>query len=333
MPKRVNFYRKGSFSDEEKPLAERLTGFLRLGHAYSITEESRRAFDFGCRNPACGCTYHWRKAVHGKENTDFRAETFAKNPSSSHVEGCHFDYERIARENHEYVFLKDGLFHLRVLFPLGGARVDRYPMRGYLTREQIRSAAENSDKKGVSSLHEMTRFIEKNFGSLESPALEDLVLYYQGQSMPWHDVFIPSDEYGRFFHDAAQKDENGNSPPRLIAVRVRHENGVTSKGHPKFVCEVQKDRENGCPSGVRPIVSVDHYESGAVAAMREAAESDRVVLIGSRPFSPVNNYAVKNVYLHVHQASQISGLSDDYWHLENTPKGQKLLFPLDELTN
>ena len=287
--------------------------FLGVLHAASVTSATRYDKAYKCLDAACSCSFHWRRAVDAKENTEKRAETFAKNPSSSHAPDCRYDFERIAKESNDLAFYKDGKFHLRVLFPIGSSSADRYPMRGDLSMRQVRAAHANVDKVGLSSIRDIVKFIEKRIGTLEDDGLDDLVLYYQGQSLDWEDAWVASDNYSKLIGKAFSKDRLGRSKAGFVVIKPTHEIAPSPKGSRKFVCESQYAQPGYKTLSVKPIVTCETDEVAKI--VENAVSLQQPILMAARPFVPETKANVSDplVYLHAHESRQLSVLSPDYW--------------------
>lgn len=301
--------------------------YLGVLHASRVTPATRYSKGYRCLDSACDCSFHWRRAVDAKENTEHRAATFAKNPSSAHAPDCRYDFERIASENPEQTFYKGGQFHLRILFPLGSSKYDRFPMRpGYLRSRQIRAAHANVDKVGAPSVKEAVRFLEKQFGSLEDPGLGNLVLYYQGQSYDWEDTFVASDEYKKLIDKASKTDGLDRRDVALSVVRPIHEISPSQKGSRRFVCEPQYAKANYNTLDVKPILTCETPE--IAEKVTEVMSKGQPLLVASRPFMPGTQRlgAPVQVYLHVHEPRQLSEISNDYWRIVPGTRHQADLF-------
>ncbi len=292
-------------------------------------ESTRYSHEYRCLEKACGCRFHWRRAVRAKENTEFRPATFVKNKSSEHRVGCHYDYSAFAEQHRDVAFLEHDYINLRIQFPLGGARSDLYPWeKGMLTQKQIAAARNNIDKRGFKTLRELVDFIEDHRSGLEDPSMADVNLYYQGLKLAWNDLWVASDNYKKLLLKAQEKDESEKSAPTLTVVKPDHEIEPNAKGKRRIVCRPQYAKPNYKTLQVKPIlVCSDDY---MVAALNRVAEKEGSLLVASRPFM-VDQRRTSDVliYLSVPEISQLSQVKSDYWRRVSGPRHQ-LSLPLDE---
>jgi hypothetical protein len=308
-----------------------LVGFL---EAASVTEETRRAYEYECRFDACSCKMHWRRAVHGKGNTEPLPPTFVKNPSSAHRSGCPGDIESIHRENVEYTTIKNGQIHIRVNFPLGSARVDRYPQRGYLTDAQLKAARDQREVQPFGSLGALAKFLEKNFGDLETEAAADVVVHYQGREVEWGKLFKGSNLYDRLYlrsQNHKHSDQGKDTPPIVTVVRPISELEPTDKGNRRFECEEQKVKIDGRKCRVVPVIVCDHHNKLVAVAVEEHMEKGAEMLVSARPFHPglmskPAQFGELRVSMFIHTPEQIALTAPKYWHPAQPPSAQMDLF-------
>jgi hypothetical protein len=304
--------------------------FERVVRAGELPESARRQHKFKCLDAGCSAAFHLVKGHRRKENTEPIAPTFARDPGSRHREGCRYDYDVIASHHRYQAFIRDEKLFLRVNFPLGGKPTDRHPERGGLTGAQIRAAERNTSKQPVASLQVLTRLLGKEFGSLQSEALENLVLDYQGHSYAWPDVFTDSDSYARLHQEAAKKEDERKG--LLIAVKPLNEIPRNDKGKMKFACEPQNIVVGGRHEIIRPVLVFENDE------LAKDMKAGKTMLVATRPFIPDRVLAKSNppggnvsVYLYVHDKSQITPVPESTWRkpiLGPTPEpgGQLPLF-------
>ncbi|MFA5592976.1 MAG: hypothetical protein WC989_06660 [Micavibrio sp.] len=300
--------------------------FIGFKHADGFNEAVRYAYDLRCPEQGCDCSVHWRKQVHAKENTDIRPATFVKNRSSSHAAGCFQDYERIARENSAYTFFKDGAFHVRINFPLGTSNRDRFPMRGYLTEQQIAAANDRKDIKPFSTLKELVRFIEKNLGELDGPDLPDLVMNYQGHKAKFDGKMIGNMAYAKLYGITTLEDRHKNTAVTLSIVRPAHEIKRNENGKRRFVCASQPVEIFKRAHRISPVIVA--YDDAIAEDIAAAAKKKEILCVVTRPFSPgwKPGHRETSVYLNVAQAAQYTRIDEKYWR-----KPQLELFPERDL--
>jgi hypothetical protein len=286
--------------------------FERVVHAGDMPEAERHRHHFKCLNDKCSAAFHLVRGHRRKENTETVDATFARNPGSKHSGGCQYDFESIASHNQYQSFVQDDKLFLRINFPLGGRYVDRHPERGGLTREQRAAADRKTGKKPVAALAVLTHFLEKQFGSLQSEALEDLVLDYQGRSYPWPDVFTDADSYARL-HSEAAKDEL-EKKGLLVAVKPLHEASLSGKGKRRFLCESQMVTIGGRREIIRPVIVCENDE------VANEIRKGRTMLVASRPFIPDHVLSQDlpadskvHVTLYVHDKGQIAPVPESTW--------------------
>lgn len=295
--------------------------FLKTIHASTVTEESRYAHDYCCMDPECGARFHWRKETVKRENTKTLPPTFVRNASTSHKKGCAYDYEYKARHNSGLTFYEDGFYHLRINFPLGGAWEDRNMAQSALTGEQRRVAKGRSHYKGLSDMRSVVAFLEKEFGSLESPALENLVLHYQGHDYKWTDMFVRADDYKRSFNAAAQNaaDDYRTRQRQIMVVKPLKTLPKNSKGKWRFGCEVQAADTYGKKRNIQPILVVDN--SFAATLIDEIMRDKGVMLMAAAPFIPPSALEEKRsgpkaqtpCYYNIIKPSQFARINPRYW--------------------
>lgn len=309
------------------------TGILRgLLDARSVTEETRRAYVYQCRYNACDCTMHWRKAVHGKGNTQPVPPTFVKNRASDHKDKCPGDLERIHRENINYTTLKDGQIHVRVNFPLGSSNVDRHPLGGYLSDEIMQAAKNDRIIRPFGSLSSLAKFFEKNFGGLESEAARDVIIHYQGQSVEWSKLFKGSDRYEKLYirsQNHTYSDAGKETPPIVTVVRPYKEISPNREGKRRFECEEQEVVVDGRKQRIVPVIVCSRSEPTLASTMHTHMEARDNVLVTARPFHPglvsrPAQYGQLRISLLVHKLEQLTMVEPKYWH----PSYQKV----DQLT-
>lgn len=298
--------------------------FVGKQRAPEKSEAERHSHDYSCLNPACSCSYHFRRAVRVKENTEYRPATFVKNRNSKHVIGCSYDYSAFAETHRDIVFYDEGSLHFRIQFPLGAHRSDQRPWeKGVLSENQIRAAHNNIDKRGFASLRAFVDFIEKKFeGGLNDPAMEDIYLYYQGQSYDWNDLWIPSNNYSAFLDKARQVDEEFRSVPVFSVVKPDHLGKPTEKGRPKIICRPQYAKDGFKNLSIKPVIVCG--DETMARHFQTIAEKEGTVMIASRPFLPEKQHGSDTLlYLKTPQISQLAQVNpDEYWHRIPGPRHQ-----------
>lgn len=289
-------------------------GFVKVLHASSVSENTRHAHDYRCRDAACEAKLHWVKAHPRRENTRLVPPTFARNPGSAHKEGCSYDYEYKARHHDGLTFYENGLFHLRINFSLGASWADKNPERGDLSAEQRRVAKNRSGYKGVPNMQDLVRFLEKEFGSLESPALENLVLHYQGKDYAWDDVFVPSDQYTKSFNDAANA--RGWRSKAITVLKPTHEIQSNKNGKRRFVCETQYAHTGKKRELLKPVIVCDNESAASV--VEQSMTRGKAMIVAAAPFitkDTLNQPRRRDLpcYFNVINHNQMTEVRDDYW--------------------
>ena len=288
--------------------------------AEQIREETRRAYAYYCLNTACGCRYHWRRAVHKHENTEMLPPTFVKNPSSSHIQGCRFDFARIQRENHHYTFLdSQGDLHIRINFPIGGSPRDIDPGSGQLSADRLHAARCEDHFTGVADMKALVGMIEHNFGVLDDTSLDNLYIHYQGASYRWPRLFVDSDEYDVLAKAGQERGNDGLTPPRLCVVAPSHEIKPNKNGHYRFACTTRPIHR---AFQVQPVLAVHKDTSALYAEVQAAMQDGRPLLVAGRPFSAPQRGSRHNCYLFIRQASQVTPIATDYWKPVLQRRGQ-----------
>ncbi len=298
------------------------TGEESVLNAKDLESSQRYDFKLCCLDEGCPKTYHWRKGYKNKENTAEVAPTFVENhKSEDHNPDCRWDFVKIASKRKDITFYENGYYHLRVNFPLGGSVSDMFPRTGRLTKEQHRVAENNTHLKGLSSMEEVVKFLEKEFGSIEAEELENLKLHYQGPDYIWSDVYAASDDYGAMV-DVPSDPGTGNIDARLSVVRVSHETKENDKGKRRFVCEWQQGVVRDKVDKIRPTIVCANEE--VAQAFEGLSQHGGVALVSARPFVPPNFFEKKKwerdavpVSLYVTQTDQITELdAHEYWRYQ-----------------
>jgi hypothetical protein len=288
--------------------------FEKAVRASDLPESERHRHNFKCLDPDCGASFHLVKGHRRKENTEVVEPTFARNPGSRHRDGCRFDFDAIAHQHRYQTFVRDDKLFLRINFPLGGMASDRHPdYPGLLSGAQKRAADQNTDKKPVASLQALARFLEKEFGTLQSDALEDLVLDYQGRPYPWAEAFTDADAYDRLYREGMKPEGQRNG--LLVAVRPVQAAGFNANGKPKFLCEPHDVIINGLDEAIRPIIVCENDEIAREITLGQP------LLIATRPhlsaFAQARELVPNDrigVTLYVHDRSQIAAVPDSVLH-------------------
>lgn len=297
--------------------------------AAALGEENRREHEYLCPEVGCSCKVHWRKATRINGNTETRPPVFVKNPSSFHKINCPQDYERIARENHHYTTLIDGQFHVKVNFPLGGDGADRRPS-AYLSEAALKDAEKTRHIRPFSSAYDLTRFIHQKLGGLSGDQASDLHLHYQGKSAPWSRVFIPSTEYQRLYARGISnfntKEIPGRSQSAITIVKIEREIEPNDKGKRRFICSSQTIVENGKNVEASPVVVINGKGDALPNKLEWAAKEGLPVAIASKPFCTGARYGKTDIYLSIHDVSQISQVAETYWQQKYRPMKQLSLF-------
>ena len=293
-----------------------LPGYKKIRAAADITDSERDVYDFRCLDESCGAEFHLRRRSWPLETTKEVSATFARNPSSKHKPGCDYDYENKVSRHSSVSFFKNDAYHVRINFPLGSSYSDLYPERGRLTVAQKAAAQGNADKMAVRSTAAFVSLLEKEFGSIENAALENLVLHYQGRSYGWPGTFVASDEYTRIFNAAA---DNKSDVTQGIFCVVRPELEISSskKGKRRFACTELPVLANGQNAKLRPVIVCE------TNLLAQGIKTNKTMLLAARPFVSPNvlkdddllrGYGPIPVYLYVADQTQMTVIEDKYWN-------------------
>lgn len=300
--------------------------FEKVRNAADIEERERYAHEYRCLNPVCTATFHFRRAASPLENTAGRAASFVHNSNSPHVKECDYDYENKATRHRRETFFKDGLFHLRANFPLGSdPQRDTYPGRARLSAAQRGRAEKNVDKKGVGTLSAAVKLIESEFTSLESAALENLVLYYQGKKYEWNNIFTAADRYEKIF-DAITRPQMDETQPLLTVVMPEREINRSPKDKRRITCRAQGISVNGHDMKIQPVLVF------GTDRMADNISIGETFLAAGRPYIPQKLLQQAELpyasgipaYFYIHDERQIARIDDKYWR--NRPVVQMKLF-------
>lgn len=293
--------------------------FIKILHADEVTPEQRYAHHYACLDMGCSQSYHWRKSFRQDGNKIQIPATFVENHSSSHNKGCRYDFEKIAARHREIAFFQDGEFHLRINFPMGGAYSDMNVPRVPIDVKRLKSYWENTRPSyvGLNSMRALSEFLEKEFGSLESPQTDILKLHYQGKIYAWNDVYAASDHYENIINVPKSALDKLNES-RLTIVRLSHEINPNDKGKRRFACEPQDARITGRLQKIQPVVVSASHEITDV--FRQMCEAHTTALIAARPFSATRKKAgefipakTNPVTLYVASMDQVAPISQSYW--------------------
>lgn len=285
-------------------------------------------FNFLCpAYPDCSARYHRVAGYDREQNTESVKPFWRKDPSSRHEPGCDYDLERKASKHRELTFFADGLYHLRINFPLGSAPGRDLYVRGHLTEKQRAAARKNADKQAAPSIEKMVRFLEKEFGSLEDDRLDELVLYYQGETQKWNDLFIGSGEYRKLLDKATRRDRKldafGIRPIGIIVVKPSNRSDKSDKDKSRIYCEQQDIKlRNKSTIAVTPRIILEDD------SLRDKIATDRPMLVSARPFYPPEHRGRLRhrlitgeklpdnitIDLYIARANQVSPVRSDYWH-------------------
>ena len=286
-----------------------------IKHAEEITPPLRYAFRFACLSEDCEKTYHWRNKQRREGNAVRARETFVENHKSEHKPGCRYDFEKIASRHRDVAFYQNGAFHLRVNFPLGGARADIDTPYRRLTPAYI-TAVSNKDapmKPGLSSLPNLTAFLEKEFGSLEAEQTDILKLQYQGRDYLWNRMFVPSDGYEGLLRVPMEAISH-LTESRLAVVKILHESEPNAKGKRRFSCQAQDAKLDGRIRSVRPTIVCENDDLASTCS--EMMLRDQAVVVAARPYTQEAGYRWREipVALYIRETSQLAQVSaDKYW--------------------
>jgi hypothetical protein len=305
--------------------------------AIDITSNLRNKFNFACLNPNCDKGYlHIEKYSRKGHITGVKAH-FKEDLTSEHVEGCAWDFQKAKSKSRPVIFEKDGHFHIRLNFPLGGHSNDNHLSTARINAAK-RTAADNLfNMPSQNSMENLVKFIEKKFGSLEAEETSRLKLYYQGEQYAWNDIFIASDNYTA--HDQTTPPETdpvtGNIPAKRTVVQILGETKQNAKDKRRFLCQWQQSDINGKADTVRPIITCE-TDAIADAIAQNLHEGANTMLIAARPFVRDDVNAKPKLYrsdqgiakkdygvtLYVKNAKQITAINEDqYWR--DNPKRQK----------
>lgn len=312
--------------------------------ADEVTEKTRRSLADLYNYTCLGCDtahYHWRKKTRRNGNTETLRETFVRNRGTQHEDGCAYDYFEFARDNPDNVYIKDGLLHIRINFPLGNAYKDLYPPRKDFEVPQHYGSAPKIKKEPIDSLRKLVDLLEKRFGSLEDHALEDVLLDYQGQTYHWQDLFVPSDRYARVYKACHEKSpDDRESHPVFVVVKPLSEIAPNAAGKRRFVCEAQyasTDKHKNLE--VKPILVCDDDETSThirriIERRKNGWNKDEVqagldtVMVAARPYVlDAHRHSQVNAYLTIMHQSQIARLpTKQYWRLIPGKRHQLSIF-------
>jgi hypothetical protein len=289
------------------------------------TKAERYSHTFNCLNPKCEATYHWRKAVDGKENTGQHQapKTFVHNYKHPHTEpNCRYDYKNFARQHRQVEIDKNDILNLRISFPIGGALADLRPdLPGMLSHAQKQVANDNISKQGFNSLRKLVDFIDSKMGGLSDPILSDVVLSYQGLKNNWDDLWTPASEYSNFLVRSQELDIQKRTAPVLALVKPERKGGLTRTGKTKFICQTEYTQFESKEVAVKPILVL--FDNNMTSHFEQVARKSEPVLVASRPMQVVNRRnGVRNIYLSVVSTNQLARVDKENWRSIPHPSKQ-----------
>ncbi len=297
--------------------------FVGRQSADNKSEATRYSHNYLCLNKACDCTFHFRRAVRVKENTDHRPPTFVKNRSSKHQTDCPYDYSAFAEKHRDVISFDNDSLHFRIQFPLGGHAFDQRPWeKGALTQAQIKAAHNNIDKRGFATLREFVDFIENKFdGGLNDPVMQDVYLSYQGESFKWNDLWISSDNYIGLLKKAKDVDQKYRSHPVFSVIKPDH--ATRSEGLPKIVCRPQYAKKGYKTLSIKPVIICK--DNIMAEHFLKIAQKEGNVLVASRPFIPEKQYGNDTIlYFNTPSIAQLAQVAPEkYWHRISGPRHQE----------
>lgn len=298
---------------------------VKLINAGSVTEASRRAFQYQCPHSGCSASYHWVRPYSTHGNTEHHDATFARDKDSSHKVNCPGEPRDGYKIHEEIDYISEiaGVTHVRVNFPLGSAKVDKFPQRGYLSEQQLAAAHDQKIITPYGSLGKLTRFLEEKFGSVESEEAAAVLVHYQGNEIEWGKLFKGSDQYDKLYwrtQNHKHSDDGKDTPPIVTVVRPVSEMSSSTKGHARYACEEQIVKINGRKQHIVPVIVCDRFNPNLAAQVSEYMGRNQPMLISARPFHPgMDSRQAQlgrlNVSLYVHSALQLATAKPEYWHV------------------
>lgn len=277
--------------------------FKDVADARTIDPALVTACRFRCLDENCTAAFHRVSGYRRQENTNEVPPHFARNPHETHRTDCPYDYETKAARHHDVTFMKNGELHLRINFPLGSSYRDLNPARARLPRVDRRTAEDNTGIQSARSLPDMVKILKDEFGGLESPALENLKLDYQGRSFAWMDIFVTPARYGRLVEAAASG--TGEQDAVLADIVPEREIGRNSKNKRRMSCAAETALIGDRSLKIRPIIV-----AGDDNIIDTLSAGDHF-LVAARPFVPATtpkNGNTIDVYLYLRNVNHATPL-------------------------
>ena len=311
------------YSHKNKPKTRQERGkAVGILNAREQTPDDRYSHDYRCLNPVCMCTYHWRDEVNSEVSQDTpdtpvykrarRPATYVKDPSSSHVDGCGYDYKSVEQQN-DNVFVMNDQLAIMVNFKLDTPVDQGWGDFPDPLSPQMARAISGRKGKGFENLQQVTAFLYKNFGSIDDPGIDDVVLVTpHNEIVPLSDVLVRETE----------------SDPLLIQdpnhtfgiVKMKPEQKIDRSAHATyFECEPiynesARGKGSNTPSYIKPIIRI--YESDGVIEQRlqQFIDAGRPIMVsGMYTQIPDDDRDPREVFITVRNLDQITPISRADW--------------------
>lgn len=300
--------------------------FAGIIDARAVSELTRRAFEYRCLNEKCKCLHHWRRAVRGARPSyeanppPFklvnRDATFVKNPSSSHIAGCPYDYARLARR-YDNIRHVDGRLYIRVGFELG-TDTDLDPDIPYagLSRRYGRAAAQRY-VRGFKNLQTITDFLEETFGSLSDPGVEDVVLVTpKNEHIAFTDTIISERHPGRLLN-------NTSNYAGFVMAKVKpdHALDIPHATSETIACEAVPNHLPTGPGFIRPVIAFNKNDSLSPVLVHEMIEQNRPALLAgyALPVPKQSGAETQDVVIHLRCPEKLAALKPGHWNPRYKP--------------
>lgn len=298
-------------------------------HASKVTEETRYAHVFTCGDKICSCTMHWRKEVNPHANTVAKREkTFVKNRSSTHRPGCTKNYADIAQmhENVEYTNMVGDALHVKINFPLGSAKADRFPEQGWLTEQQRAAVSRTRNIRPYANMKDLIGFVEKNFELLDGEGAAEIVVNYQGNQYEWGDLFISNDRYNDLLiraYDYSHGMGIMTEPAIVIAKPMREVS--EKKGMRQFNCEGAVVFIGGYKHRITPAILCDSEDPTLFSMIKNAAKNKEILALAVRPYvhgadADLTQPGGHRISLLLHRSEQVTTVPSSCWKALSKPQ-------------
>lgn len=296
------------------------SGYVGIVDAASRAEETRREYDYRCLNHACGCKFHWRKAVTGaRASRDAfppaykrinRPATFVKNPGSDHIQECPYDYRVLADRNSGIIHINDTAFML-INFDPGTRYSSDIGLDVPALSAVQQKAARKRAIKGFANMNEVVSFLKSHFKSFEDPGIHDISLMTQDyRILPLSKYLVTESAPLSFIQFSSLNQE------RFGFWKVKPDFDLPPRGSGRdLICCESFNLVSGIgPDRITPVLACADRSGRSQSIIRECIEQQRPVMVaGWARQSRSDTKGRKEILIRFSSTEQIATLSSREW--------------------